>query len=471
MRAQSCPGCGARIVLREEGNLATCLSCGSSYLKRNEALERVADHRYLEARVDEATARGKRPGAIEAELVFLPFWVIQGRFKTEYTLSRYKESFFSVTRTLEHGAVDNKAVISVPACRTESALGFSLPLASSVPLTRCHLLLEGAPVQLDRTVLATGHWFSGTKNQERAVAEARRFVMSRHRLTVEGKFPETDIRWADRDDVSSVYLVHRPFWVFRDLRDGGAVDAHTGELVALEREQEQAVSHSTSFRANRLYTMGRVAAGFVGACLCLAPALLASFMGDVYRLAILVPSSLALLFFLRLFVFGLYSPYKLMSRHPSVHKVGVFTPRIAFKGFDDPDSVFWGCTVFLYLPLVVLPLVLFASQLATDQAWTVLGLGVVAYALTQVGGVLPLVPLAVVGYLLISAVKNYVMRVDDRSGKHSVSTASWFGIPALFVVVVRALITLTIAVPMLAYALILDALVLVWPALKAFFGG
>ncbi len=322
MDAQKCLGCGSRIELREEGDLATCLSCGSSYVKRKERLEEVVDHRYLECRCSDTEALAKGGGGADPELVYLPFWVFVGRFETEFTLSRYSETFFSVTRTEKKGTLDNETVISVPACRTENALGLSLPLASSTPLNRCYTLKEGETREFSSESWEVGHWFVGAKSQERALTEARRFVHSRQRLAIEDKFSELDVRFAEGEEIRKIYLVHRPFWVMRGKERTEVVDAHTGELVNFDRGE--AVSHIAAFRANRAYTLGRVAVGFVGACLCLGPALLGTFFSEGLRLALLVPTSLAMLFFMRLFIFGLYSPYRLMARHPSVRKVTAF---------------------------------------------------------------------------------------------------------------------------------------------------
>ena len=468
MDAQKCLGCGARIELREEGDLATCLSCGSSYIKRKERLEEVVDHRYLECRCSDTEAIAKGEGGSDTELVYLPFWVFVGRFETEFTLSRYTETFFSVTRTQRNGTLDNETVISVPACRTESALGLSLPLASSTPLNRCYTLLEGETQEFSPESLQTGHWFVGGKSQERALTEARRFVHSRQRLAIEDKFSELDVRFTEREEIHKVYLVHRPFWVMRGKERTEVVDAHTSELIGLDRGET--VSHIAAFRANRAYTLGRVAAGFIGACLCLGPALLGTFLSEGLRLALLVPTSLVMLFCMRLFVFGLYSPYRLMARHPSIRKVGVFTLRFSKKGVDDPDLVFWGCTLFLFCPLIGLPLGILFAQLYTGQAVTLLGAFVQIQLLIEVGAFLSFIPAILVAGLFISALKNYIFREGQAADKHSRVTTRWLGIPALFTVAIRGLATLVIALPMLVYAVILDAELVFWPAIKALFG-
>lgn len=468
MDAQKCLGCGSRIELREEGDLATCLSCGSSYVKRKERLEEVVDHRYLECRCSDTEALAKGGGGADPELVYLPFWVFVGRFETEFTLSRYSETFFSVTRTEKKGTLDNETVISVPACRTENALGLSLPLASSTPLNRCYTLKEGETREFSSESLEVGHWFVGAKSQERALTEARRFVHSRQRLAIEDKFSELDVRFAEGEEIRKIYLVHRPFWVMRGKERTEVVDAHTGELVNFDRGE--AVSHIAAFRANRAYTLGRVAVGFVGACLCLGPALLGTFFSEGLRLALLVPTSLAMLFFMRLFIFGLYSPYRLMARHPSVRKVGVFTLRFSKKGVDDPDLVFWGCTLFLFCPLIGLPLGLLSAQLYTGQAATLLGAIVQIQLLIEVSAFLSFIPAILVAGLFLSALKNYILREGQTANKNSRVTTRWLGIPALFTVAIRGLATLVIAVPMLVYALVLDAELVFWPAIKSIFG-
>ncbi|MCA9775267.1 MAG: hypothetical protein KC800_01065 [Candidatus Eremiobacteraeota bacterium] len=469
MNAQKCRGCGSRIELREEGDLATCLSCGSSYIKRKERLEEVGDHRFLECRCSETEAIAKGEGGADVELVYLPFWVFVGRFETKFTLSRYTETFFSVTRTQENGSLDNDTVISVPACRTEMALGLSLPLASSTPLNRCYTLDEGETREFSQESLQTGHWFVGAKSQERALTEARRFVHSRQRLAIEDKFSELDIRFEESEEIRARYLVHRPFWVLRGKERTEVVDAHTGELVTLDKGET--VSHIAAFRANRAYTLGRVAVGFVGACLCLGPALLGTLFSEGLRLALLIPTSFAMLLFMRIFIFGLYSPYRLMARHPSIRKVGVFNLRFSKKGVDDPDLVFWGCTLFLFCPLIGLPLALLASQLYTGQATaTLLGAFVQIQLLIEVSAFLSFVPAILVAGLFISAFKNYIFREGQTANKHSRVTTRWFGIPALFTVAIRGLVTLVIAIPMLIYAVILDAELVFWPAIKAIFG-
>ena len=40
MKAQKCLACGDTIALRKDGDLATCLSCGSSYVRKKETLEK-----------------------------------------------------------------------------------------------------------------------------------------------------------------------------------------------------------------------------------------------------------------------------------------------------------------------------------------------------------------------------------------------------------------------------------------------
>lgn len=467
LEAQKCLGCGDRLEMRQVGELATCLSCGSSYVKLKETIEEVADHRFLPCKISESQARSNSNAKGEAELVYLPFWVIRGELGTTFIASTYKESFFALRKKAQKGSVTDEPAIFVPACRTELALGQSLPIALDEEFDGCYTLTEGETQPFDVSALQNGHWFSGSKSQKRAVTEAVRHLNTLHRIAVEQRHQEQDIHFEHSENIKKTYLMHRPFWVFRNSEETVAVDAHSGAV--LKQHIEEKVSYGASFRAGRIYTLGRFALGLGGAFACLLPAFWAGFLDEERKFFVLLMSSLALLFFTRVFMFAIYSPYKILSAQPRARIAGVFIPRLRHHAFDDPDSMFWSTVLFFYLPLVALPLLFLKLGVVTSDM-SLLGMAAAVGLIMEVSAILPFVPLiaaccfvCLAVFMFLKGVWRHVLRLDEPNSTRFLGLYS-FG--ELFVVLMRMFLTFLIALPMLGFPIILGAEVFLLPGLK-----
>lgn len=466
MKAQKCLACGDTIALRKDGDLATCLSCGSSYVRKKETLEKVEEHFFLPVRFEEAEVHSKGEAGAEAQLVFLPFWAFSGSYATKFVSSSFKETVFSLARRSTEGRVEDDSVVYIPACRTEPSLGQSIPVAMSKEFDRCYLLQEGEPQKFDRSALQSGHWFSGSKSEERAREEAARYIDNLHRIRIEKEYGGADIRYTFEHSIQSARLIHRPFWVLRGKKKTVVVDAFSGEV--LEPGPEQAVQYTANFRANRLYTTLRFALGLGGAFLCLAPAFAATFLSRIPQGILLTLSSIALLFCMRVFIFAIYSPYRIMVQDPGTNEMGVFRLRMFSRRFDDPDGAFWMCFIGFFLPMVIVPLCLFYSGLITPGV-SFLGILASLGAVAYVWGSLPFLPIVVFGSMIASGVAEYIFRENDIKTAHSVVTNQWLGVPAFLIVVIRTLLTFLISIPILLFGLMVDFEVLFLPAIKSLF--
>jgi hypothetical protein len=466
MKTHSCLACGDSIALRKDGDLATCLSCGSSYVRKKETLEKVEEHFFLPVCVEEAEVYSKGEVGAVAQLVFLPFWALSGSYLTKFVSCDFKEALLSLERRSTEGRVEDDSIVYIPACRTEPSLGQSIPVAMSKEFDRCYLLKEGEPQKFDRSALQSGHWYSGSKSEDRAREEAARYIGNLHRIRIEKEYGGADIRYTFQHSIQTARLIHRPFWVLRGHKKTVVVDAFSGEV--LEPGPEQAVQYTANFRANRFYTTLRFGLGFGGAFLCLIPAFAATFLSRTPQGVLLTLSSLALLFCMRVFIFAIFSPYRMMVQDPGTNKMGVFHLRMFSRRFDDPDGVFWACFVGFFLPMVIVPLCLLYSGLITPGV-SFLGilasLGTVAY----LWGSLPLIPLVVFGSMIASGVAEYILRENDIKTAHSVVTNQWLGVPAFLIVVIRTLLTLLISIPILLFGLMVDFEVLFLPAIKSLF--
>ena len=466
MKAQKCLACGDSIVLRKDGDLATCLSCGSSYVRKKEALEKVEEHFFLPIRFEEMDIRSKGEAGAEAHLVFLPFWALSGSYSTKFVSSSFKETLFGLGRRATEGRIEDDSIVYIPACRTEPSLGQSIPVAMNKEFDRCYRLQEGEPEKFDRSALGSGHWYSGSKSEERAREEATRYIDNLHRIRIEKEYGGADIRYNFESSIASARLLHRPFWVLRGKKKTVVVDAFSGEV--LEPGPEQAVQYTANFRANRFYTTLRFAIGLGGAFLCLIPAFLATFLSHIPQGILLTLSSLVLLFCMRVFIFAIFSPYRVMVQDPGTNEMGVFYFRPFSRRFDDPDGVFWTCFIGFFLPMVIVPLGLFYSGLITPGV-SFLGILASLGAIAYVWGSLPFVPIVVFGSMIASGGAEYIFRENDIKTAHSVITNNLLGVPAFLIVLIRTFLTLLISVPILLFGLLVDFEVLFLPAIKALF--
>lgn len=251
----SCPQCGGECQREDRDILVSCQFCGTELLVREGNYEVVDAHLVVEPKVTEDDLVSRTAAAHDWELIYFPFWVVEGEFHSTFRQLETQEALLRFMRRDLEAQVSTQGTFYVAARETLPSLGIAFEAAADRQAPDTVKLADATGIPYDKEKFAGVNFLHGQIEQEEALQVARRSAEWLQRDAVNQSLPTAQLVSSDQK-MKPARLVHRPFWVNSRQE---ALDAVSGEKL------EKAPAAQVTTRQVKTNTMAttRLALGVV----------------------------------------------------------------------------------------------------------------------------------------------------------------------------------------------------------------